>query len=190
MNYSELSKKIKLLLLDVDGVLTNGEIIIGQEGELCKAFNAMDGMGISLAQRCGIQVGIITGRESSIVQQRARELGINILHMGVKNKFMILQEILAQGNYDAEEIAFMGDDLNDLLIMKNVGLAIAPANAAVEVRERAHYICRRSGGQGAVREVAEYILKNQGLWLQIINEYLKQVQGEDNVAISFDKINQ
>lgn len=190
MSYSELSKKIKLILLDVDGVMTNGEIIIGQTGELCKAFNAMDGLGISLAKKSGIQVGIITGRESGIVRHRAQELSIDILHMGIKNKLQVLKDILAQGKYTADEIAFMGDDLNDLPIIKNVGFAIAPANAAVEVRERAHYICRRSGGNGAVREAIEHILKNQGLWSPIINEYLKQAQGEEDVAISFDKTNQ
>lgn len=190
MSYSELSKKIRLLLLDVDGVMTNGEIIIGQDGELCKAFNAMDGMGISLAKSYGIQVGIITGRESNIVRHRAQELGIDILHMGIKNKLNVLKEILAQGVYSAEEIAFMGDDLNDLPIIKNVGFAIAPANGAVEVRERAHYICRRSGGNGAVREAIEHILKKQGLWSQIINEYLKMAQGDEDVAILFNKTNQ
>ena len=190
MSYNELSKNIKLLLLDVDGVLTQGEIIIGQTGELCKVFNAMDGLGITLAKSHGIQVGIVTGRSSDIVRHRAGELGIDILYMGVKNKLSILKEILAQGTYSIEEIAFMGDDLNDLPIIKNVGFSIAPANAAVEIRERAHYICRRSGGNGAVREAIEYILKNQGLWSQIINEYLKQAQGEEDVAVSFDKINQ
>lgn len=190
MSYDELGKKIKLLLLDVDGVLTNGEIIMGQAGELCKGFNAMDGLGISLAMRHGIQVGIVTGRSSDIVRHRARELGIEILYMGVKNKLNVLKGILAQGNCSVEEVAFMGDDLNDLPIIKNVGFAIAPANAAVEIRERSHYICRRSGGNGAVREAIENILKSQGLWSQIINEYLKQAQGEEDVAVSFDKINQ
>lgn len=190
MSHAELSKNIKLLLLDVDGVMTNGEIIIGQNGELCKAFNAMDGLGISLAKRYGIQVGIITGRKSGIVEHRAAELNIDMLYMGIKNKFETLKEILMQGQYTAEQIAFMGDDLNDLPIIKNVGFVIAPANAAVELRERAHYICRRSGGNGAIREAIEYILKNQGLWSKVINDYLEQAQGDKDVAISFDKINQ
>ncbi len=169
---------IKLVLLDVDGVLTDGQIIIGAEGELCKQFHVNDGLGISIAQRMGIKVGIITGRTGTIIQKRAQELGIKILYMGIKNKSLALQEILQQENLTLTEIAYMGDDLNDLAVLQVVGLSAAPANAVVEVKERVQYICHHAGGQGAVRELLEYILKEQGLWKKIIKEYLQQGQGD------------
>lgn len=178
MSYACLSKKIKLLLLDVDGVLTNGQIVIGQSGELCKAFHVADGLGISIAQRLGLKVGIITGRKSAIVEKRAQELGIEILYMGIANKLGALQEIVTAEKISLAEVAYMGDDLNDLAVLQKVGFAAAPANAAVEVKERVHYIAHRSGGQGAVRELVEYILKEQGLWKKAIQEYLQQGQGD------------
>ena len=188
MMFNELTKNIKMLLLDVDGVLTDGSIITGAQGELCKKFHVSDGLGISLALKNGLQIGIVTGRSSDIVAVRARELNIELVHQGVVDKKQTLKEIIEQSGYSYKEIAYMGDDLNDLGIMKSVGLAIAPANAVVEVRERVHYICLRSGGNGAVREAVEFILKNQGKWNGIIKNFL-QTQGETNAILS-DKISQ
>ena len=186
--FEELTRNIKLLLLDVDGVLTDGKLVIGAQGEMCKHFHVSDGLAISLAQKNGLQIGIITGRRSDIVKQRAQELNIQMVYQGVADKTMTLAEILSTGAYKKSEIAFVGDDLNDLAIMSNVALAIAPANAAVEVRGRAHYICLKSGGNGAVREAIEFILKNQGKWNNIIKNCL-QMQGGTNAILS-DKINQ
>ena len=170
--------KIKLLLLDVDGVLTDGQIIIAPTGELCKQFNVADGLGISIAQRLGIKVGIITGRKGEIITRRAQELGITILYMGISNKKQALEQILQQEKLTLAEVAYMGDDLNDLSVLQVVGLSAAPANAVVEVKERVQYICRRSGRQGAVRELLEQLLKAQGLWKKVIKEYLQQGQGD------------
>lgn len=187
--FKENAKNIKLLLLDVDGVMTDGRIVMGATGELCKNFSAMDGLGITLAQANGLQIGIITGRTSQIVANRAAELHIELLYQGVSNKAEVLKQILAAGKYRTEQIAVMGDDLNDLPMLKMAKLAIAPANAAIEIRERAHYICHKSGGQGAVREAIEFILKNQGKWNNIIRKYLVQTQGDNNAILS-DKISQ
>ena len=178
MSNKDLSENIKLLLLDVDGVLTDGRIIIGEDGELCKNFHVADGLGISLAKRYGIEVGIITGRSSRIIHNRAKELGITLLYTGIANKAEALAEILLNTSYTKEQIAYMGDDLNDLAVMQNVGFCGAPANAIVEVKERAHFICTRLGGYGAVREFIEYLLKNQGHWGKIVQEYLRQGQGD------------
>ena len=170
--------KIKLVVLDVDGVLTDGQIIIAPTGELCKQFNVADGLGISIAQRLGIKVGIITGRKGEIITRRAQELGITILYMGISNKKQALEQILQQEKLTLAEVAYMGDDLNDLSVLQVVGLSAAPANAVVEVKERVQYICQRSGGQGAVRELLEQLLKAQGLWKKVIKEYLQQGQGD------------
>ena len=163
--------KIRLLALDVDGVLTDGSIIIGQEGELSKHFDARDGMGISLALRHGIQVALITGRHSEIVLHRAMELGISSVYENVVFKGKVLEIPL-------EETAFMGDDLNDLPAFSKAAVTLAPADAAPEVRERAMLVSSCTGGHGAVRDVIERILKAKGLWEEIIRSYEIQGQGD------------
>jgi len=170
--------KIRLLALDVDGVMTDGSIIIGQEGELCKHFDARDGMGISLALRHGIQVALITGRHSEIVLHRAMELGISSVYENVIYKGKTLEQASKELDVPLAETAFMGDDLNDLPAFGRAAVTFAPADAAPEVRQRAMLVSEHNGGRGAVRDVIERILKAKGLWDQIVKEYEVQGQGD------------
>lgn len=172
------ASKIKLLALDVDGVLTDGSLNIGAEGELFKAFNARDGLGLSCLLRSGVRVAIITGRKSAIIHRRAEELGITELYEGIKDKRKILADLAAAEGLGQEEIAYMGDDLNDLPALLYAGLACAPADAAPEVISASSFVAANNGGRGAVREAAELILKAQGKWNEIVNAYMKQGQGD------------
>ena len=156
------AKKIKLLLLDVDGVLTDGRLYYGNSGEELKAFNIQDGLGIKLLQRGNIQVGIITGRVSALLQRRADELSINPVVQGREDKLTALNELLDTLDVQMDEIAFMGDDLPDLAVIRRVGLGITPANGASTLAQQALWQTTQPGGQGAVREVAEMILEAQG----------------------------
>ena len=161
-NVIEAAKKIKLLLLDVDGVLTDGRLYYGNSGEEMKAFNIQDGLGIKLLQKGYIQVGIITGRVSALLQRRADELSINPVVQGREDKLTALNELLQTLDVQMDEIAFMGDDLPDLAVIRRVGLGITPANGSATLAEQAHWQTSKHGGQGAVREAAEMILEAQG----------------------------
>ena len=165
-------QRVKMLILDVDGVMTDGGLLLG-ESEECKQFDTMDGAGIKYLQRAGIQVAIITGRCSGSVTRRAQELGIRDVHQKALKKLPVFQQLLANHNLVASEIAYIGDDLPDLPLLIRVGVPIAVANACPEVRARALYITKRSGGKGAIREVAELILKAQGKWDRIVEAYLE-----------------
>lgn len=167
-------KKIKLLALDVDGVLTDGSINIGNEGELFKAFNAKDGLGISAGLRTGLQIAIITGRKSTIIHKRAQELGITLLCEGVKNKYAELERLQHTLNITKEETSYMGDDLNDLPAFAAAGCSFAPADASAEVLNEAKIVLSHRGGKGAVREAIELILKAQRKWDQVVEGY-KQI---------------
>lgn len=157
------AQKIKLLLLDVDGVLTDGRLYYGNNGEELKAFDIQDGLGIKLLQRGGIDVGIITGRSSELLERRARELDIRLLVQGREDKLTALNEILEEDMaVNLEEIAFVGDDLPDLAVIRQVGLGITPANGNHIVASQALWQTHKAGGNGAVREVAELILGAQG----------------------------
>ncbi len=171
-------KKIKLLALDVDGVLTDGSINIGAEGECFKGFNAKDGLGISCAMRNGVQIAIITGRSSAIIHHRAQELGITLLHEGVKDKYAELQSLAQELELQPEEVAYMGDDLNDLPAFQAAGVALAPADAVPEVAASADFVMQRRGGAGAVREAIEMLLRAQDKWEQIVAAYLACGQGD------------
>lgn len=153
----EKASRIKLILLDVDGTLTDGQLILGPGGEIYKSFNVKDGLGIYLAQREGIQVGLISGRWSQIVEDRAKELGILHVWQCVKDKAVLFKEILNQFNLRSEEVAFMGDDLNDLPVLKEAGFSAAAGDAIQEVREAVDYVAKRDGGKGAVREFIDFI---------------------------------
>ena len=148
------------------------------DGELFKAFNARDGLGLSCLLRSGVRVAIITGRKSAIIHRRAEELGITELYEGIKDKRKILADLAAAGGLGQEEIAYMGDDLNDLPALLYAGLACAPADAAPEVIAASSFVAVNNGGRGAVREAAELILKAQGKWNEIVNAYMKQGQGD------------
>ena len=165
------AKKIKLLLLDVDGVLTDGKLYYGNSGEEMKAFNIQDGLGIKLLQKGGVQVGIITGRMSKLLQRRANELGIDPLVQGREDKLTALNELLQNMHIDMDEIAFMGDDLTDLAVMRHAGLGITPANGSSTNAKQADWQTNTGGGQGAVREVAEMILDAQGKLQTILADY-------------------
>ena len=162
------AKKIRVLLMDVDGVLTDGRIWLlsrrdGTASEI-KGFSAYDGAGLKLARASGLRTGLITGRKSSAVEQRARECEIEFVYQGQATKLRALEEILKDTGAYASEVAYVGDDLPDIPVLQRVGLAAAVANAAPEVKRSAHFVTARSGGEGAVREVIELIVKAQGKW--------------------------
>ncbi len=165
------AKKIKLVIFDVDGVLTDGGIYIGTSGELFKAFHCQDGLGITLANKFGLQTAILTGRESVITANRAKELGITAVKQGHMDKRNAYKELKSEFNLRDEEIAYVADDLIDLPVFVQVGFRAAVRNARIEVKERAHFVAENDGGKGAVREVLEFILKAQGKWAEIICQY-------------------
>jgi 3-deoxy-D-manno-octulosonate 8-phosphate phosphatase (KDO 8-P phosphatase) len=165
------AKKIKLLLLDVDGVLTDGHLYYGNNGEELKAFDIQDGLGIKLLQRAGVQVGIITGRVSKLLQRRADELGISPVVQGREDKLTALGELLETMDIKMDEIAFMGDDLPDLAVINRVGLGMTVANGSATVAASAIWQTSRCGGSGAVREAAEMILAAQGKLDAILATY-------------------
>ena len=165
---------IRCLVLDVDGVLTKGEITYTSSGEELKTFHAKDGMGLAIAHAMGLQTAIITGRTSSIVERRAKELKISHVQMGSHNKSAGLQVVLDTLQVESQEVAYMGDDLNDLGVMSRVGLAMTPQDGVPEIKDIAHYICQANGGEGAVREAVEYILKREGLWEEAVRKYREE----------------
>jgi 3-deoxy-D-manno-octulosonate 8-phosphate phosphatase (KDO 8-P phosphatase) len=167
----ERAKHIAMIVFDVDGVLTGGEIIFGQAGEVMKMFHAQDGLGIAAAHKQGIKTAIITGRQSDIVRLRSEELKITHVYQGVANKLEGLEGLLRKYQLDVRQVAYVGDDLNDLPILLQAGLACAVANAVPEVKSSAHYVAQKKGGQGAVREIIEMILKAQGKWENVVELY-------------------
>jgi 3-deoxy-D-manno-octulosonate 8-phosphate phosphatase (KDO 8-P phosphatase) len=158
------ARRVQLLVLDVDGVLTDGRIVYTATGDECMAFHILDGHGIKLALRAGLSVAIITGRESPMVARRARDLGVTELFQRVEAKREVFDALLARHALRAEETACMGDDLLDLPLLRAAGLPLAVPNGVPEVRATARYVTRRPGGAGAVREAVELILKAQGHW--------------------------
>lgn len=164
-------KHIKLLILDVDGVLTDGGIIYNDNGVETKAFNVKDGLGIKLLMKAGIRLCILTGRSSDALYKRCNDLGIDFILDGVGNKADMLDVILDHSGLAFEEVAFMGDDLPDLALMKMVGLSIAVADAHERVRKAADMVTSTKGGAGAVREACEAILSAKGLWEDILDRF-------------------
>jgi 3-deoxy-D-manno-octulosonate 8-phosphate phosphatase (KDO 8-P phosphatase) len=167
----ERLQKIRLLLLDVDGVLTDGGIVYDDRGVQTKIFDVKDGHGLKLLQRAGLRVGIITGRQSEVVNIRARELGIEVVHQGAREKLVPYREVLAGLGLTDAEVAYVGDDLPDLPVMQRVGWSAAPADAVEEVRAQADYVTVCGGGRGAVREVCELLLKETGRWAEVTSRY-------------------
>jgi len=156
--------RIKLLVLDVDGVLTDGGLYYGPSGEEVKRFHVHDGLAIVAARRAALGIAVISGRTSAAVAQRMGELGISEVHQGVERKVTVLDALLARLGLDARDAAAMGDDLSDLPLMRRVGLGLAPSNAAPEVRRAAHWVSRHRGGDGAVREAIELLLRARKAW--------------------------
>ncbi|PWU05226.1 MAG: 3-deoxy-D-manno-octulosonate 8-phosphate phosphatase [Terriglobia bacterium] len=170
-----LAAKIKLLLMDVDGVLTNGKLFYvpdsaGQMVET-KGFDSQDGIALQWLTWKGIKTGVISGRISPATAERARQVKMTYVYQGHIEKVPILEEILANAKLEAEEVAYAGDDLTDAVIMRRVGFAIATANARAEVKRVAHYVTQAPGGAGAVREAIELIMKAQNLWDDILKHY-------------------
>lgn len=163
--------KIRLLLLDVDGVLSDGRIVYDAHGTEIKTFDVKDGHGIKMLQKAGIEVGIISGRSSKVVNIRADELGIEILYQGITNKALPYAEIVAQRGLRDDEIAYVGDDVVDLPILRRAGFAVATADSVEDIRPYVHYVTNRSGGRGAVREVCDLILKARGDWQAVMGGY-------------------
>lgn len=158
------AKKMKMIIMDVDGVLTDGRIILGNTGEELKNFYVQDGQGIDLALQKGLVIALISGRKSKVVERRAKELKIKEVYQDITEKIKVYRKILKKYGLKDEEVAYIGDDLGDIPPLRKTGLAISPANGAEEVKKIAHYVTRASGGRGAVREVIDIILKAQQPW--------------------------
>jgi 3-deoxy-D-manno-octulosonate 8-phosphate phosphatase (KDO 8-P phosphatase) len=156
--------RIRLLVLDVDGVLTDGGLDYGAAGEETKRFFVQDGLALVAARRAGLAIAVISGRGSAAVTRRMTELGVSEVHQGVQDKAAALESVMRRLGLRAAEVAVMGDDLPDLALMKQAGLALAPANAVAEVRRAADWVARRAGGAGAVRDAVEMLLKARKDW--------------------------
>ncbi len=165
-------QSIELILSDVDGVLTDGGVIFDNDGIETKKFHIRDGLGIKLWMRAGFHFGIITARTSHIVNLRARELGVELVRQGFEEKQSVARELISDMGLSAEQVCFIGDDLTDVPVIKSVGLGVAVADAAEEVRKAAHHTTKLGGGCGAVREVAEMILKAKHRWEDVIQRYV------------------
>jgi 3-deoxy-D-manno-octulosonate 8-phosphate phosphatase (KDO 8-P phosphatase) len=166
------AQAIRLLILDIDGVLTDGRLYFDAKGETLKVFHVRDGHGLKMAQRGGLEVAMVSGRRSDAAFHRARELGISRFFEGVRDKVAILEELLAALNLAPAEVAAVGDELVDLPLFHRVGLGVAVADAVPEVRAAAHWITSLPGGSGAVREVCDLLLKAQGKWAELLSPWL------------------
>ena len=173
MTFAERARSIEWILLDVDGVLTDGRLIYGADGEQWKVFDVRDGLGMKLAQRAGLKVGILSGRVSAALERRVQGLELDALMMDRSDKADAFAEFLAAQGTAPERVAYMGDDLIDLPVLLRCGLALAPADAVAEVRERVHRVLASKGGRGAVREMCELILRARGDWEGLLASYLE-----------------
>lgn len=172
LNLRNKAKNIKLLILDVDGVMTDGRIILDNEGNEFKAFHVRDGHGIKMAVKAGINVAVITGRTSKVVERRAKELGITEVYQGTFKKSVIYESLLQKYKCKDESVAFMGDDVVDIGLLKRVGLSAVPADADEETKKWAAFVSLKEGGRGAVREFIELILKSSKLWDKVSGEFI------------------
>jgi 3-deoxy-D-manno-octulosonate 8-phosphate phosphatase (KDO 8-P phosphatase) len=165
-------KGLKLLLLDVDGVLTDGSILVHADGSESKQFNIRDGAGIVWAQRAGLSIGLLSARIADATAVRAAQLGITIVSMGGADKLAGYQRILADAGLSDDEVGYMGDDLQDLPVLRRAGFSAAPADAAPEVRAAVQWVSPSGGGRGAVRECIEHVLRSQGAWRAAVSDFL------------------
>ncbi len=168
---NEIANKIELLVLDVDGVLTDGRIVYCSDGSDMKFFNVLDGMGLSLMAKANIPVAFMSAKSSSVIKRRAQSCNVKIVLEDVSDKGKAIEDLSKGMNISLDKIAFVGDDLVDIRAMKKVGFPIAVANAALETKQKALYITEKSGGFGAVREVCEIILKAKGLWNELVKDF-------------------
>lgn len=172
----ERAKRVELILLDVDGVLTDGQILIIPDAQGAvheyKMFNVQDGVGLTFARRVGLRLGILTGRTSETVAVRARELGMEVIEQGSMNKLDTYQKIREKVQLEDSNICFMGDDLQDLPCLRRAGFAVGPANSQEDIKKYCHMVTQHEGGHGAVREMLEFVIRAQGKWEQIMARYL------------------
>jgi 3-deoxy-D-manno-octulosonate 8-phosphate phosphatase (KDO 8-P phosphatase) len=171
MSLDQRCRQIRLILSDVDGVLTDGGIVLDNQGVEIKRFHVRDGMGIRLWQKAGCRFGLITHRSSNIVKMRVAELGIEIIRQGIDNKLTAMREVLGELRVAPTQVCYIGDDLPDLSAVRAAGFGVAVADACEELRQTAHYVTTLPGGAGAVRETIELILKAQGRWEDLIQSY-------------------
>jgi len=164
-------RSLKLLILDVDGVLTDGKVIMDDAGREIKHFNVRDGHGLKMLMRSGVEVVFLTGRQSAVVEHRARDLGVLEVRQGAKNKLEWYPEIVEKRGLSGDQVGYVGDDIVDVPFMKRVGFAVAVADAMEDVRRVAHYVATQKGGRGAVREVCDMILRIQGNWDEVAKKY-------------------
>lgn len=174
MDIIEKAKKIKLVIFDIDGVMTDGSLFFGDDGQEYKAFNSFDGHGLRMLQECGVKVAIITGRQSNVVKHRMKDLGVTLLYQGYRDKKPAFEALLKQVDLTREQITYVGDDVVDLPIMSQLDFAIAVQNAHPFVKQHAHWITERPGGRGAARDVCEFILEAKGLLEEKLHSYLHQ----------------
>jgi 3-deoxy-D-manno-octulosonate 8-phosphate phosphatase (KDO 8-P phosphatase) len=171
MTIQERASRIRLLLFDVDGVLTDGVVIMHADGSESKGFHIKDGAAMVWAQRAGLTVGLLSARASGATTHRAAQLAVRIVQQGVSNKHDAFEQMLRDTGVDEAAVAYMGDDLLDLPILRRAGLAAAPADAVAEVRDSVHWVSAARGGRGAVRELIEMVLRAQGRWEAVLAEY-------------------
>ncbi|MGQ9635787.1 MAG: KdsC family phosphatase [Bryobacteraceae bacterium] len=175
MDIRDRAARVRLLLMDVDGVMTDGKLynLPGPNGQIfeTKGFDSQDGIALQWLHWKGIQTGLISGRISAAVEERARQCHFAYIYQGHIEKIPILEQIFAQSGLTPEQVAYIGDDLTDVVVMRRVGLAIATANARPEVKRLAHFVTQKEGGHGAIREAVELILNAQGLWSEILRHY-------------------
>ncbi|WP_079478044.1 KdsC family phosphatase [Halobacillus salinus] len=177
------AENVKLIVLDVDGVLTDGKLYIGSDQVEYKPFHTKDGMGISLARYAGIKTAIITGRKSPSVEKRAGELKIDYVYQGIHHKQQVLDEILESLNMTMDDVCYVGDDINDLPVLRKAGFACAPNNGVQIVKDNVNYIAEADGGEGAVREIIEAILQSKRDLNELIEEYLAGVTQSETVKV-------
>ena len=171
MNLNDKASSVKLILLDVDGVLTDGAVVIDGDGTESKRFHIRDGIALVWAQRAGLKVGLLSARHSATTNHRAAQLGISLVHQGVASKAAAYDEILRDTAVTEAEVAYMGDDVVDLAVLGRAGLSAAPSDAVAEVRSCVDFVSSCRGGEGAVRELVEMILRVQGQWNAIVSAY-------------------
>jgi 3-deoxy-D-manno-octulosonate 8-phosphate phosphatase (KDO 8-P phosphatase) len=179
MSAETRAERIKLVLFDVDGVLTDGKVVLHGDGTESKTFDIKDGTAIVWALRLGLIVGFLSARSSASTAQRAAQLGVTLVHQGVASKLETYDQIVDELLLDSDQVAYMGDDVLDLPVLSRAGLSSAPADAAPDVRERVHWVSRARGGDGAGRELIEMILKAQGKWDGLVAAYLAEGEEQD-----------
>jgi 3-deoxy-D-manno-octulosonate 8-phosphate phosphatase (KDO 8-P phosphatase) len=177
MSLQAKAARIRLFLFDVDGVLTDGTVVMHGDGSESKGFHIRDGAAIVWAQRAGLPVGLLSARSSGATAHRAAQLAVRIVEQGVTSKLATYEQIARDARVADENVAYMGDDLLDLPVLGRVGLSAAPADAAAEVRERVDWVSTASGGRGAVRELIEMVLRAQQRWDEVVRQYLSQGHG-------------